>query len=92
MANVSRRELVVKGPTYYSEGDENAFFDWLNAISCVGRVTGHLRNLHIELRKPATIRDLTELDALLRRYRMSVAPLADLKNARNARWFANMQK
>ena len=86
--DVTRQTLIVRGPTYYSPADEKAFFDWLQSIPCVAEVKGHLRELHIALKRPAGNRDLTELSALLRRYRMSAAPLANLRTARNASWFA----
>lgn len=81
-------ELIVRGPTYFSQRDETAFFDWLHSLPCVAGVRGHLRDLHICLKRPATITDLRELSALLRRYRMSLAALETLRTSRNAKWFS----
>jgi hypothetical protein len=86
------RDLIVKGPTYFSPGDEKAFFDWLQAIPCVERVQGHVRDLHIKLKRPAGKSDLTELAALLKRYKIPTSGLAKLKTARNADWFATQGK
>jgi len=84
---VSQRTLIVRGPTYFSDLDESAFFDWLQSIPCVKGVTGHVRDLHIALKRPATLRDLTELESLLRRYRMPLKALEQLRSAKNAGWF-----
>jgi hypothetical protein len=51
-------------------------------------VTGYLRDLHIAMKRPATLHDVRELAALLRRYRMSAEPVTILRKARNAAWFA----
>jgi hypothetical protein len=88
MPPASERELIVRGPTYFSPGDEKAFFDWLHSISCVEQVQGQVRDLHVKLKRPASKSDLTELAALLKRYKMSAAGLSSLKTARNADWFA----
>ena len=85
---MSRKTLIAKGPTYFSQGDEDAFFGWLTSISCVETVEGHLRNLHITEKRPPRKLELRELIALFSRYRMSLKPLASLKTTRNAAWFA----
>jgi hypothetical protein len=83
------RELIVRGPTYYSQGDETAFFTWLKSIRCVAGITGRLRHLHIELKRTPSNADLRELVGLLHRYRMNMKPLAKLKTPRNENWFAD---
>jgi len=82
------RDIVVPGPTYFSPGDEKAFFDWLLAISCVKSIGGVGRDLHIQLKRAPGNGDLRELIALLYRYRMDLTPLAALRSSRNADWFA----
>jgi hypothetical protein len=79
--------LVVRGPTYYSQGDEKVFFDWLQSISCVEGVGGRLRDVHITLKSDPGRYQLWELIALFYRYRMNMKPLAALKTNRNAAWF-----
>ncbi|WP_374312749.1 hypothetical protein [Dongia sp.] len=80
--------LIVTGPTYFSPRDEGSFFHWLQSISCVESVSGQLTDLHIRLKRPPSATDLRELIALLYRYQMDMKPLAALKTARNADWFA----
>jgi hypothetical protein len=75
--SVLRRELIFRGPTYYSPGDEKAFFDWLLSIPSVKAVGGKLWDLSITLKRQPSNADLRELLALLFRYRMDMKPLAD---------------
>jgi len=71
--------ISVKGPTYFSQTDEDAFFGWLRSIKCVRKVTGHLRELHIELKRRPTDSQLRELRALFLRYRMNMRSLYELE-------------
>jgi hypothetical protein len=81
-------KLNVRGPRYFSPGDEKAFFDWLECIPCVEGVRGRLTDLHITLQRPPGDRQLRELIAVFRRYGMDMKALAVLKTNRNAVWFA----
>jgi hypothetical protein len=82
------RELIVGGPSYFSMGDEHAFFHWLQSIPCVESVIGRSTDLCIRLRRPPSRADLRELIAVLYRYQMDMKPLAALRTARNSSWFA----
>jgi len=73
---MARQTLILKGPTYWSPGDEKAFFAWLRSISCVASVTGHLKDLHIQLKRPPGKGCRRELDALVRRYQMNAGSVA----------------
>jgi len=87
-----RRELIIRGPRYFSHGDETAFFAWLESIPCVDDVKGRLKDLHIRLKRPPSNADLRELIALLYRYRMNMKPLAAMKTPSNAKWFDDESK
>ncbi len=80
--------LIVRGPRYFSPGDEKAFFDWLQSIPCVSRVSGQVRDLHIVLKRAPTDNQLRELIALFYRYRMDIKVLAVFTTSGNALWFA----
>jgi hypothetical protein len=80
-------QLIVKGPIYFSAGDEQAFFDWLQSISCVRSVGGHLRDIHITLKRAPNDNQLRELIALFYRYRMNMKGLAVFRTSQNAKWF-----
>ena len=80
--------LVSNGPLYYSQGDEDAFFAWLQHIGCVNRVRGEGATLHILL-KTRTVSDaeLRELIALFHRYQLEKRPLAQFLTTENRAWF-----
>jgi hypothetical protein len=78
--------LVAREVLYYSPGDEEAFFAWLNGIGCVTEVRGVGRELQIRLRPP-TDTELRELIALFSRYSIEQRQLAQLATSENASWF-----
>ena len=90
--NVSRLKITVKGPTYFSQGDENAFFNWLRTIKCVEGVGGEGWDLHITLARPPGNADLRELIALFFRFGVNMRSLAAFHTVRNANWFAENRK
>jgi len=75
---------------YMSEGDERAFFNWLQAIPCVIGVRGSGRELHIRLKsRRLSQNDLREFIALYGRYGGRMAELAQFANASNQSWFCS---
>jgi len=61
-------KLRFKGPTYWSSGDEDAFFYWLERIPGVTKVTGELRDQIVHFSRKPSRRAQAELSALFRRY------------------------
>jgi hypothetical protein len=84
--------IIVRGPVYFSPGDEKAFFDWLLSIPCVETVDGEGYDVHIRLKRPPGNSDLRELIAVLFRYRMNMQPLAAFRTTRNMAWFDDRAK
>jgi hypothetical protein len=80
-------KLVIRLETFYSRGDEDAFFERLNSLSSVSNISGHLRDLHVIFSRPPSGTQLKELFALLRRYRIKLKPLSVLRTPQNARLF-----
>jgi hypothetical protein len=75
------------GP-YYSQGDERAFFEWLERIPCVSKLNGEGEELHIHVTgSRVTQGSLRELIAAFRRYGVSMPQLARLETATNRKWF-----
>ena len=81
------RPLVATSVTYFSEGDEAAFFDWLDRIGCVGTVWGAGHDLFIPLARPSNL-ELRELLALFHRYNVDMRQLARFANDRR-KWFSD---
>lgn len=82
-------KLRVQGPTYFSQNDETAMFEWLGRISVVRAVTGEGRDLVIALKCAPTDNQLRDLLALFFRYRMDMTPLAALRTHKNQIWFSD---
>ena len=81
------RQLIIQERTYYSQGDEDAFYGRLNGLSCVKSIKGALDGVHITLSAPTDLQ-LREFIALLYRYGLDMRPLAALRTDKNADWFA----
>ena len=71
---------------YYSQLDEDHFFNWAKEIPCVVSVEGGI--LHIDPAK-ADEPNLRDLMALLARYKLPMNQLAQLLNEENKNWFKN---
>jgi hypothetical protein len=71
-----------EGTTYWSPGDEDAHFQWMQRIGCVREVKGVGRRLFLDI---ATDRvseaDLRELQAIYRRYGGDLSQLAGIAAA-----------
>lgn len=85
-------KLIWKAPmSYRSEGDEQAFFSWLQSIPGVVSVHGQGRELHIKLRsKRISTNGLRELFALYRRYEGDLSELEMFKTEANASLFIRL--
>jgi hypothetical protein len=80
--------LIVGELRYFSQGDEDAFFDWLNGIGCVADVRSVGRQLLISVEEnDLPDSDLREIIALFHRYGVEKKPLAQFLTAANAKWF-----
>lgn len=80
--------LVATSVEYFSQGDEDSFFAWLQGIPCVGKVHGVNVDLLIELKTDLVQDDdLRELTALFYRYGVDMRQLKKLVTKRNADWY-----
>ena len=75
------------GP-YYSPGDERAFYEWIQRISCVKKVdgTGSTLRIHVQ-RRHISDACLRELLALFHRYDVGMKQLAQFETPSNRHWF-----
>lgn len=85
--------LTAKRVTFYSHGDEVAFFHWIANIACVDAVEGVGEELLLHIRRRRiSDENLRELIGLFHRYRVSMRQLAQFKTSRNEKWFAAPEK
>lgn len=84
--------LIAKSVVYLSEHDESAFFEWLEKIKCVERITGSGDELYIKLKEsPIDNMSLREILALFYRYDVDMKQLAQFLNNKNKKWFYGPQ-
>ena len=80
-------KLVCVSVKYYSQGDEAAFFGWLNTISCIEKISGVGKHLELELKIPPDDAELRELIAVFHRYKISMEQLRQFRTKENESWF-----
>lgn len=80
--------LVCKTVWYYSQKDEDAFFEWLKKIPCIVDVYGIRDELYLHAKsKRIADQDLRELLALFYRYKVDMKQLEIFLNSKNKKWF-----
>jgi len=85
-------ELEATGVRFFSQGDEGAFFGWLDKLPCVVQYEGRNQTLYISVKVVAVDEDdLREILALFRRYGVGLRQLANLDRDEFADWFHNEQ-
>jgi hypothetical protein len=72
--------LICKRVIYFSDGDEKAFFDWLNRIKVVRKWHGVGESLFLQVPRRVSASGYRELDALFRRYKIDRAQLGQLSS------------
>lgn len=86
-------EIRCKKVTFYSKGDEDAFFAWAHSIPAVNEVFGEVDEIVLSIGSANIEADsLRELIALLYRYNLPLNQLAIFKNTSNNEWFHNENK
>ena len=65
-------QIRVQGPTYFSQNDETAMFEWLGRMAVLRDVTGEGHDLIIRLKRAPTDNQLRDLLALFFRYQMDM--------------------
>lgn len=81
-------ELQATGVRFFSQGDEAAFFGWLNSQPFVVHIEGRGSTLFIKVDLSAVDEDgLRELLALFRRYGVDLSQLIVFDRDEFAEWF-----
>ena len=88
MEDVDLVELAAQCVPYYSAGDEEAFFEWLDKIDCVEGCKGRGDVLLISVNRAELDEEgLRELLALFRRYGVDLRQLRAFDSDGFAAWF-----
>lgn len=83
-------KIVIKEPVlFFSDGDEDFFFEWLKSIEAVKNFVRVPRGLEITLTDPVHDFCLRELLGLTMRYGPEMKWLKVLQTPENESWFAD---
>ncbi len=73
---------------FYTENDENLFFEWIKKIKSVKKFEGIGRKLHLHfLSNKIPNQDLLDLMGLFDRYKFDAQQLKVFMNENNKEWF-----
>jgi len=91
--NTSNPFLVCKGVIFYSNKDEDAFFEWIKKIECIEKFEGSGDELYLDIAsRDLHDHDLRDLIALFYRYRIDMKQLQQFLTADNRKWFFENKK
>ena len=76
-------EVVVEGPSFYDEEDENIFFNCLYSLPDYEDVKGKGLNLHIQLKDPVSDETIKQIVITCRRWKIDIEPLKILRRPSN---------
>jgi len=87
--STTSRELTIKEPVpFFSEGDEDSFFRWLQSIPAVRKVARTPEGLKLTLRQPPDKLSIYELIAVMSRYQLDMRCLRDIcESSKERAWF-----
>lgn len=82
--------LICAPLRFYTQNDESLCFKWIKKITCIKKIKGVGRELHLYIPSPAIPNsDLLELTGLFDRYRFDASQLKVFMNESNKDWFKN---
>lgn len=85
-------QIAAADVRFFSQGDEQAFFGWLDKLPFVVRYEGRGRTLYISINSVAVDEEgLREMLALFRRYEIGLRQLAAFDRDEFSGWFRNKQ-
>jgi N6-adenosine-specific RNA methylase IME4 len=85
-------KLIAKSVVYYSPGDEDVFFEWIQKIKSIKKFDGIGEELYLYFsNKRIPRKDLAELFGLFERYNIDRDQLKIFKNESNKIWFEDGQ-
>jgi hypothetical protein len=84
--------LVIDGPVFHGDSDEDHFFEWLAELPSFEKVVGVRTKLEITLREPVDDETALGLIVLCDRWRLDMKPLRGLRSRENEGWFASPQR
>ena len=85
--------LICKSVSYYSDKDEDAFFEWINKIECIESISAVGDELYLDLvDRELNNNDIDDLIGLFARYQIDMKQLGKYKTEKNAEAFNPWRK
>ena len=76
-------EIIIEGPTFYDEEDENLFFNSLYSLPDYKAVKGIGLKLHVQLTEPVSDETIKRMVVVCRRWQIDIEPLRSLRRSSN---------
>ena len=81
-------KLICDSASFYSQGDEAIFFNWLNSLEFVQEIKGVSTEIQLFISESEIQdEDLRDLIAIFTRYKIDLKQLAQFKTNTNEYWF-----
>jgi len=78
-------EVIIEGPSFYDQEDENIFFNCLYSLPEYEEVIGKGLNLHIKLKESVSDETIKQLVIICRRWKINIQPLKTLHRSSNSK-------
>src|SRR5262245_1309896 len=79
-------KVVIDGPWYFAQADEDRFFEWIYSLPAYKNVEGRGTKLHLTLGDPVDDETIKQLLVICRRWHIDISPLAPLRRRSNERF------
>lgn len=76
-------EIIIEGPSFYAQEDEDLFFSGIYGLPGFEQVRGQGTQLKIEIAEPVKDEAIVKLVVLCRRWSIDVAPLLNFRRESN---------
>jgi len=76
-------DIVFKGPTFYCQEDEAAFFKWVQSLPEHVKLIGDVRDLRLSLKEPVSEESVVQLLTIFMRWGIKARALEKLKTEEN---------
>ena len=84
--------LICKRVTFYSPGDEFAFFEFARRIKGVREIEGVGDEIHIHVSARLSDTSLRDILGLFQRYKIEMRQLSQFETVKNREWFRDERK
>jgi len=89
----NKKVLICKKVKFLSPYDEEAFFEWIKKIVCIGRYYGSKNEIYLEIVSDTIFwKDIRSIIGLFYRYKVNMKQLSQFLNNDNKKFFYDNKK